>query len=500
MWDLLYIFFSCFAPLWATTVWLLELPAFIRRFVASLGTSPLRAVGYLVIFVFSPFTIPFAILSRVLLPLIPIFLSILTLIAIIPTLVLGGLMYLLPSRSLREIWQAFVDWWLEQGEATLESTPGFAVQVGRRLLRFVKFLKGKILQVLKRNPRYAIPILRWSWMVRRLQALGLEREAISVLFTFASDPNLKTQIHLKALNAMNRYPCNEDLSLLAGSAKVPLMARRQAARMLLARDTTSLAAEAWQSLAYIPGADSLSLEAAQSLMRLGRLEEAAAALGALVANTRAIHTIRVQAAKILGERFDRASVEPVLKRVAQNKDETPELRLQAAAVLANFNYIEQAAPVLIALARNANIRLSQQRMAVQILGEIGQVDTLCGLAEASDLAPRVRFEAIRALGRLGLTEEAANLSLQLAQDSRIPDDVHLMAAEMAGQQGRSEARRLLLDFGIDKSISPTLRLKAATALEDLGWSDEARKIYLALDNPRNGGELVRRAVRQALEQ
>lgn len=112
--------------------------------------------------------------------------------------------------------------------------------------------------------------------------------------------------------------------------------------------------------------------------------------------------------------------------------------------------------------------------AVEALGHLRRFDDLLALAQDRTVEAWVQERAAEALGKLGRTDEAANLLLTLAQDQTVGAWVRERAAEALGELGPAdEAAKLLaaeawLALARDRAVEIRVRVRAAEALGELG--------------------------------
>jgi tetratricopeptide (TPR) repeat protein len=119
----------------------------------------------------------------------------------------------------------------------------------------------------------------------------------------------------------------------------------------------------------------------------------------------------------------------------------------------------------------------------RLVGDGYATARLLSLALAQDKAvdDQVRVGAAEALSTLGRADEAVELLLALAHDRAVGVRVREAAAEALGRLGRAdEAAELLLALARDRAAEASVRGLAAAALGRLGQADEAAEFLLAL--------------------
>jgi hypothetical protein len=177
-------------------------------------------------------------------------------------------------------------------------------------------------------------------------------------------------------------------------------------------------------------------------------------------------------------------------------------RLCAVMALGRLSQID----ALLALARNDEMGTAIRLRAGEALGKLGQADSLLALAHDGATDPWTRREAAKVLGLLGWTDDAASILLALARDTAILPQVcslavsaldflyradelsalahdsqvslwvRLQAVEALGHQGRTIARSKALDglwaVAEDRATPEEVRQAARRALQRLEGQKE----------------------------
>jgi hypothetical protein len=146
---------------------------------------------------------------------------------------------------------------------------------------------------------------------------------------------------------------------------------------------------------------------------------AANGLLALACDERVNERVRTQAAKALGRlsRIDEAV--PILLALARDMHADAGVRQEAVETLVELDWADN----LLALARDERVDAGVRQAAVESLRELGQADDLLILARDERVNVWMRLKAAKALGELGRADEAVSIVRVLAHDERADANV-----------------------------------------------------------------------------
>ncbi len=202
------------------------------------------------------------------------------------------------------------------------------------------------------------------------------------------------------------------------------------------------------------------IQAAEVLGELDRADQAADVLLSLVQDKEVDAVVRVRAAGALG-RLGRADL----------------LFALAQGPLEELGCVDQVADLLLALARDTLVWAGMRMWAVESLEKLDRADLLLALAQDAEVLTSVRVRAAKALGKLGHADQAADLLFVLAQDMEVWVGVCVLAVVALGKLGRAD---LLLNLTQDKAVDIDVRVWAAEALGKLGYADQVTETLFAI--------------------
>ncbi len=118
------------------------------------------------------------------------------------------------------------------------------------------------------------------------------------------------------------------------------------------------------------------------------------------------------------------------------------MRRAAAEALGRLGRAEEAAEILLALARDERVEAGVRRDAAEALGRLGRAEEAAEILRPCTLMSGWRPGCAGRLpgrwARLGQAEEAAEILPALARDERVEAWVRRDAAEALGRLGRAE--------------------------------------------------------------
>ena len=319
---------------------------------------------------------------------------------------------------------------------------------------------------------------------------------------------------------------SEHLRELACDRAVSVLVRLNIATTLLNRRFRGEARQAFWDMAQDPNISDphIRVEIAQGLSELGQdaRSQAVNILTAIMADNVVPFSVRFDAAKAVAPLCDNLNhaqiIEPILKQWA--KSLSPQVRLQAAMILAllvqyhqnnpdtlvqNFQWDQRAVSIAVGLVTLPNARLNSQFLpqALRVLGNLGEIDRLISLGNNRKLSYQGRCESARVLERLGQTDEAVLIWLDLAQQTNrlvVTPSQRVEAAAAAGQYGYlRETKEILQNVAQSTCLDePLTCLEAAAALRQLGWFEEAISFVMVLDKNQRDNPEVARAIAEAM--
>jgi predicted Zn-dependent protease len=127
------------------------------------------------------------------------------------------------------------------------------------------------------------------------------------------------------------------------------------------------------------------------------------------------------------------------------------------------------------------------------------VERLLTLAQNTHANAEMRYNAVEALRKLGQIENTSRLLLAFALDSQFDEEVRSEAVEMLGQLSQSN-ENVLKGLRILAQDSQRYQYEAALALGQLGQTDEAAQLLLALAQDPQESEGIRYISAEALGQ
>jgi thioredoxin-like negative regulator of GroEL len=190
-----------------------------------------------------------------------------------------------------------------------------------------------------------------------------------------------------------------------------------------------------------------------------------------------------QALSQLGRVDDAARI---LLALARDERVDALVRRKAAEALSQLGRVDDAAPILLAVARDERVDARERHEAARALSQLGRVDDaariLLAVARDERADVWVRREAAEALAQLGRADDAVlDGLLAVARDERVDAEVRCEIAQALGQLGRADdAAPILLTLACDERVDAWMRHEAARALGKLGRADDAAPILLAL--------------------
>jgi uncharacterized protein (UPF0147 family) len=279
---------------------------------------------------------------------------------------------------------------------------------------------------------------------RALVKLGRD-EGATVLLSLAADSNLGVNIRASAalqLKELDRYDdAAAGLLALARDAELESNLRLSAVVMLSEMERTrelkallqvstidtDLRVTAAKMLGEIAGTEDLltilkdeaadvneRVAVARALGLLGEADELLAVARAEETNSE----VRVAAANAVAKLDRGEEVAPILIALGQDQNGDGFSCLVAALVLRDIGHYDEAANILLTLARDAKKNISLRRTAVEALGKAERADELMLLAEDRTLDGWIIASTAEALSALNRDAEAISLFLSLANDSK----------------------------------------------------------------------------------
>jgi tetratricopeptide (TPR) repeat protein len=334
-------------------------------------------------------------------------------------------------------------------------------------------------------------------IVSQLLVIARSRVNIYEVSPAGTQPEVGTRVRgeagdaLTALALLDRNRCaSEGLLWLAQDPEVGDFVRCNAAGILERLGHSEEAAGILLGLARDPKVDEyVRHSTAQALARLGYREEAREVLLGLARNPEGIPAVRRSATRALARLGPAQRVLEGLQDLAQAQDPyvSHYARRGVTEVLIELGDSEEAADMLLGLARDTKVVSIPRESAAEALAELGPsqrvLEGLQDLAQAQDpeVSDSVRRSAAEALARLGHSEEAAGILLGLARDPKVEGYVRRRAAEALTNLGHSEeAAEVFLGLAQYPKVVIGHRVGAAEALARLGHSEEAAGILLGL--------------------
>jgi hypothetical protein len=439
----------------------------------------------------------------------------------LPFLLVGVLVLLLTTLPLGLVFKKAGDY----GDKVIEFIEGAPSRVIRAVSEFLDDLL-----------RVFIWLLNHQWIIERLShpqiriilsLFGPPHLGEAILNAFANDPKIPPDAAAQAIAGLQQIRSLSSLMDLATNPVSYIPARIQATIALEKLGETDRAIQAWQSLGASRDGNA-RLRAAMRLNWYNRRDETLFIYENLVNDGGASVIARIQAAQRLAGMGKMLAMVERLRQWA--KDEDPSVCLKAAEALNNLRWHADSTPLLVTIVKDHQIAEWIRLMAVRVLGTPrqgntltedrfrtsqrpprsgarsprngastkasianpgisgeppipAQEDALFQLAADRTLEPMFRMEAADCLDTLaqsGRLTRARDIWKLLAEQHNLPIANRITAARALFRYDESQAKIVLLSIGWDYTSGDMPRLETARALEELGWEDEARALYLAL--------------------
>lgn len=212
---------------------------------------------------------------------------------------------------------------------------------------------------------------------------------------------------------------------------------------------------------------------------------------ALAQDTETYYEVRSNAAKALGQLgcTDDRVIQGLLM-LTRNKEDSRNVRGAAEEALGQLGRTQEKdveSDVRFAMALVHQAKLDSVRLfAARWLGKLGRTDdathVLLELAQDQKTKVWVRCDAARALEQLGLTDDALRLLLGLVQDAKTEDNDRGYIIQTLGHlRWRDDAViQVLLAIAQDIEMKSYVRNAAAKSLGQLGCSDDAARLLRVL--------------------
>jgi len=309
-------------------------------------------------------------------------------------------------------------------------------------------------------------ILEWWVREQATEALG-QLGQVDGLLLLARDDTVDPEVRVAASNALGELDRGDEaapvLLTLAREGMLGWRVRERATEVLgqlgradellvLARDDTVDAR--------------VRLRAGRSLGELDAVKEAALVLLVLARDRMLGWRVREQAIEALCQ-LDRADKLVVL---AHGDAVDPEVLMAAVNALDELDWAEEAAPILLELARDRMLGWRVRKRATEALGQLSRADKLLALARDDAVDPEVRVAAVNALSELTRLDEAVPILLTLARDEQELDlEVCLAAVNSLRESGFvKQAANILEAVAMNRAMDWDSRYSAVQALYDSG--------------------------------
>lgn len=482
--------------IYVLAIWILTWWAWHLRRQAARGNAD-EILTQNLLYLFAPLLLILALFLFLLAQVLPLILAILLVLALLPLLLLAPLILLIDY--LPEIIQYILEHLGQLGERILTfitRSPNFPI---RCLSDFWQkaIIRAKLF--LSRHPRLGAPRRR---LLRRLfSLLGLNSGAI--LLTAASNPRISLSGRIQAVHGLTRLGEVERLRQLARDPANPAALCVCAAQALESLGQNDQAAQAWHALAQLHEEAVYRLQAAQNLLRLGRMGMAIRVLSKYLSEAKEVPKFSIQAAKLLGLAGETNQALPILQYFLSSSE--PRLRLKAAEGLCALSQknteadstLTSAVETLKSLASDSQLTQSLRLTAIAVLEHYHCIQALSDLASQPEMEAKIIRQAARALQRLGKVQQAAKAWRNLAYAQTIPLELRLEAAEAFGTlTGNTEICFMLLKLAREESNSPQQNMQIAQTLHCLG-NCQAAEILLChlIENPDHDRQLHEEAQR-----
>jgi len=311
-----------------------------------------------------------------------------------------------------------------------------------------------------------------------LREFGWIDEAVIIWLALARDKEMSAWMYGEILEVLGKLRRTDDLLTLVRDETVVVEIRLDAVAQLykIDEDATILLALAQDEKIVAE----IRAGVAIVLIGLKRFDEAAAILLALARDEK------------IEKRSDIVDVLANLRRtgdlltLAQDKNVTVEVRLDAARRLYELDRVDEAVAILLALARDEKIE--GRNGIIEMLGNLQRIDDLLTLAWDKNVATEMRLDAVDQLCKLERTNEASAILLTMTQDKAIDVDIR---QSIVAALGELEQPDILATLAKDESVEGEVRQNAAETLSELGRVDDSVAILLALAQDKSIDAWVR---------